>query len=215
MDSGGPSPAGHVGGECGHAFGGLYELIVQLEAGIHLLAGKPEFVRLAVLEGFAQPGVAFEIERLPGGETELVAAASDEKFAGLGFRSMLDGARGVLAVERGHALRFLFVDGVVVPHGGRSFHRAPSGAAGIFALDAIRARPRPPPRPFMFPEREALIRTPDTLERERKEPPPDVNCAPNLQKWEAVQWATAPGPRIWFLIAPWGNAACAPTRKVR
>lgn len=25
----------------------------------------------------------------------------------------------------------------------------------------------------MFPEREALIRTPDTLERERKEPPPD------------------------------------------
>ena len=179
---GDPSPAGHVGGELGHAFGGLGELTVKLFALVQIIGpGKPELGRLAVLEGFARPGVGVEVVHLPGGDAEFVAAASDEKFAGLGFRSGLDGARGVIAVERGHALRFFFVADVVVPqHSGRSFHRAPSGAAGISALDAIRAAPEPFLRTHMFPEREASLA-------------PSAPCNANRKSGRAAaRWAAAP-----------------------
>lgn len=178
LDPGGPSPAGHVGSKCGHAFDGLGELTVQLYTLVQVKGpGKPEFGRFAVREGFARPGVGVEVVRPPGGDAEFVAATSDEVAAGFGFRSGLNDARAVLAVERSHALRFFFVADVVVPqHGRRSFHRAPSGTAGISALDAIRAAPEPSPRPSMFPEREAPLarpRRPGTRTGRAEEPPPD------------------------------------------
>lgn len=156
LDPDGPAPAGHVARERRHAFDGLRELMVQLRTAFEVhMPIKPGLCRLVVREGFARPGIWVEIVHLPGGDAEFVAAASDEIATGLDFRSGLDGARAVLVVERCHALHFLRIADVMVPHGGRSFHRAPCGAAGTFALDAIRARSVPPSRQSIFPEREA------------------------------------------------------------